>query len=246
MIMVLSGEGPTDIGTCANALGECSGDDFRPGPMAVVIDKLAELIAGYSLLAAGALEFISEGNIARASKQLPMALSAGKKRDYETAFFFKGARALARHASRRGAAANCPAGAVLFRDADGTRSTERGLYEAKWNSIEGGFRAENFENGVPMVPKPKSEAWLICALKPQPYQNCAALEDSLSGNDNSPNPAKTQLEALLDLLDKSSADLPDLVGDGAISATRIDMPSFQRFRQRLEEVTRNMLGQPQP
>jgi hypothetical protein len=232
MILVLSGEGASDIGGLLDA-------NFRPGPMAMFIDKFLEPIANYSLLRAQALEFISEGDLARHSKKLPMAISIGKKRDYETAYFFKNARALARQANKRAREQRCPIGVVLFRDAD---STQRRVYESKWKSIAGGFLAEDFAHGVPMVPKPKSEAWLLCALKPQAYQNCADLEDSLSGNDNSPNPAKEQLERILTDQNKTISNLPEMVVDGTIVPGRIEMPSFQRFRARLEDVARSLLG----
>ncbi len=245
MIFMVSGEGSSDIGACIHQTGECSGADFRAGPMAVIVDKLVEGVAGYSLLDSEAFEFIAEARLARLAKDLPMALSAGKKRDYETAYFFKGARALARLAVARKAQAQCEVGAVLFRDADGTRATEQGLFEAKWASIEGGFQAEGFPHGIPMVPKPKSEAWVLCALKINPYQSCEVLEKSLSGNDNSPNPAKAQLEAILTDSGKEVTDLADMVADGTIDPNRIDMPSFNRFRARMEEATRQMLGLPQ-
>ena len=234
MILILSGEGPGDIGGVSEG-------HFRPGPMAAVIDKLIESIANYSLLGVQALEFISESDLARLSKKLPMAISIGKKRDYETAYFFKNARALARKAKKRGHEQKCPMGAVLFRDAD---STERHVYESKWNSMEAGFKAEDYAHGVPMVPKPKSEAWLLCALKPQAYQRCADLEDMLSGNDNSPNPAKGQLEKILTAQNRTVSDLVRMIDEGTIVPTRIEMPSFQQFRARLENVARSLLGLP--
>ena len=50
--------------------------------------------------------------------------------------------------------------AILMRDAD--NRTFKEVYE----EIEGGFEAAKFERGVPAVPVPKSEAWLICCLDP--------------------------------------------------------------------------------
>lgn len=247
MILMVSGEGPTDIGCCGDGRGECSGDDFVAGPMAVLIDEIVGPIAGYSFLNARAMEFISEHSLAGLSRELPplrMALS-GKRRGYETAYHFKNARALARAAKKCAAKEDCPVGAVLFRDADGTRSTERGLFEAKWNSMERGFAAEDFDYGVPMVPKPKSEAWLLCALKANPHRNCASLEDTLSGNDNSPEPAKQELESVLRNMGKAVKDLAGMVRDATISPNRIDMPSFNRFRTRLEKVARKMRGLPE-
>lgn len=241
MILLVSGEGPSDIGSCINQQQRCSGEDFRPGPMSIIVDRLTEREVGYSMLDLRAMEFVGETALAHHSKQLPMTLSAGKKRDYETAYHFKSARALARLASSRKDEEACEVGAVLFRDADGTRSTERGLYEAKWDSIEGGFTAELFIHGVPMVPKPKSEAWLICAFKANPYQACADLEESLSGNDNSPEPAKAELELLLDAKGKKVVELSQMIADGEIVLDKIEMPSFHRFRKRLREVIHAML-----
>ena len=244
MILLVSGEGPTDIGRCNNGQGQCVGNDFRAGPMAVIIDKLFFPLANYSLLDSDAMEFVSEHALSVQSRQLPMTLSAGKKRDYETGFFFKNARALAQLATARKTTLppDTPVGAVLFRDADGTCSTEHGLWEKKVESMESGFKAEAFELGVPMVPKPKSEAWILCALKEDPYRSCVGLETSLSGNDNAANSAKKQLEERLQALGKTIHDLADMVTNGPISPDSIDMPSFNCFRDRLKSVTHAMLG----
>lgn len=243
MIFVISGEGPSDIGACENGQDECSGTDFKPGPMARIIEKLVESCAGFSL-PNDAVEFVSEARRLAASKALPISYTMGKKRDYEGGYFFKEARALASIANQKALAHNCPVAAVLFRDADGTRSTEDKMYEIKRTSIEDGFRAADFELGVPMVPKPKSEAWLLCALKTNPYQNCAGLEESLSGNDNAPNSAKCQLQERLGVKQKTTHDLADLVSEGTISSSQINMPSFNHFRNHLEDVTNRMLGRP--
>ena len=210
--------------------------------MAVIIDRIIENIAGYSLLGSSAMEFITESSLC--SVEFPRSLiGLGKKSRVGTAGFTRHAQQLAAVAKRFETPGN-PVAAVLFRDADGTRSTEWRLFEAKWDAIERGFISAGFENGVPMVPKPKSEAWLLCALKAEPYQNCMNLEETLSGNDDSPNPAKAQLDEILDQLGKEIDDLPDMVADGTISPFKIDMPSFNRFRARLEEVTHHMLGHP--
>ena len=50
MIVVLSGEGPSDFGCCTNGQGECQIPDFRYGPMTYFIDKEIEPLIGYSLL----------------------------------------------------------------------------------------------------------------------------------------------------------------------------------------------------
>jgi len=61
--------------------------------------------------------------------------------------------------------------------------------------FEIGFKIEKFDRGVAMIPKPKSEAWLLCALRNKAYENCQKLEDR-SGNDDSPNSLKKELDAL--------------------------------------------------
>ena len=50
MIVVLSGEGPTDLGACTNALGECVIPEFAPGPMTILVDQIIEAKLGYSLM----------------------------------------------------------------------------------------------------------------------------------------------------------------------------------------------------
>ena len=114
----------------------------------------------------------------------------------ETAFFFDNARTLARIAKELVTSSNENVGAVLFRDADGTNSGDRSQRDDKVKSMVTGFQTEDFDFGVPMVPKPKSEAWLMCALQGHPYQNCERLEE-MSGNDDSPRSAKKQLAAAL-------------------------------------------------
>ena len=51
--------------------------------------------------------------------------------------------------------------AVLFRDAD-TATAGRGTWAEKRQSMLDGFAEEGFARGVPMIPKPTSEAWLLC------------------------------------------------------------------------------------
>lgn len=123
--------------------------------------------------------------------------------------------------------------AVFFRDADGTASADRGQWAAKFQSMLNGFEEEGFRRGVPMVPKPKSEAWILCALKYR-YQNCDSLEER-SGNDRSPNSLKDELDAHAGQR-LSGVDLVAMVEKREVDINRIAMPSFAAFRIRLEEV----------
>jgi hypothetical protein len=101
-------------------------------------------------------------------------------------------------------------------------------------SILTGFEVEQISTGVPMIPKPKSEAWILCALRNQ-YQNCGKLEDE-SGNDDAPNSLKQQLEEYLGE-PGSRIVLNDKIDAGEIDIDRIkDMPSLTAFKNRLDEV----------
>ena len=96
------------------------------------------------------------------------------------------------------------------------------------------FAEEGFATGVPMIPKPTSEAWVICALKAGPYQGCAALE-ARHGKSNAPDSLKSELKDLLGQ-NPSREVLCEMVQSGRIDYRRIDMPSFNEFRDRLQAV----------
>lgn len=247
MIIFVSGEGPTDIGCCNNGYSLCSGDAFSPGPMTCLVDKLACQVVEYSLLEVGAFEFVCERFLDESGRTRPRRslVLPGAKSAKDTGYFFTNAQALAGIALERQEkeGRECPVGAILFRDADGTRSTRSGLWRDKINSIERGFAAAGFDRGVAMVPNPKSEAWLLCAIKSSAYQNCAALEE-LPGNDNSPDSAKDVLNNRLRELGKRYADVLEMIDNGTISPSRIDMPSFNHFRDRLVQVLKEMCGIP--
>ncbi len=240
MILIVSGEGPTDIGRSKTGRGECGGDDFEPGPMAVLIEKLADAKAGFDF-AAASMEFVSEARrLEIARQEFSGKFFRGKKRrDYEEGYYFNEARALAFLAKRKATEAKCRVAPILFRDSD---SNDRAGYDIVRKSIRDGFNAEDLEElGVAMVPKPTSEAWLICALQAAPYQNCAALEETLSGSGAGKRPAKGILKQLLDARGKTLSDLHDLINQGEISAGHIRMPSYDDFREDLERaVTRLM------
>jgi hypothetical protein len=206
--------------------------------MAVMVDQIVEVRLQYSVFDISSVGFVSERHLAQRAGDLKAVKKAlrlpGKKQAKETRFFFNNARILARVAREIEAEREEEVVGVLFRDSDGTASAGRGLWEDKHASMLHGFEEEEFTKGVPMVPRPKSEAWVLCALKQSPYQGCASLEDR-SGNDNSPNSLKNELAAILGDVDIREA-LRQKVATRAINIERIDMPSFTVFRSRLEEV----------
>lgn len=236
MYFLLSGEGVADMGAGTGVATICEGEDFIVGPMATIVAKLVEARHDYSILD-GACGFISEGSVAHRAEELKAVKKQlrlpGKKQAKETRYFFNNARILARFAKEQAAALDDDVVAVLFRDSDGTASAGRGQWHDKRESMLDGFDEEGFDRGVPMIPKPKSEAWLICAWKNHPYGGCEALEER-SGNDNSLNNLKDELEELLEK-EVTPDSLREKVGE-SFDIDRIRMPSFKAFRDRLEEV----------
>ena len=233
MFFLLSGEGPTDIGSLD------SEGHFTPGPMALLVDQIVESHWYYSILETDdAVRFVSESELAKEAEVLKAIKKSiglpGLKVKKETRYFFNNARLLAKIAIRLEVEYEREVVAILFRDSDGTASAGRGLWQDKRESMLAGFKEEVFERGVPMIPKPKSEAWLICAFKEQPYQNCPALENR-SGNDHSPNSLKGELNTILSE-QANRQSLCDAFNDKNARFERIAMPSFRAFLERLETV----------
>lgn len=237
MIVVLSGEGPSDLGACNNAQGMCRKPEFVHGPMTVLVDKEIECHLRYSVLDTTPEQFIyvSERRLrelAQARKQDPRKQSLpGKKQAQETSYFFINALILGEEAQSLAKAEEDVAIAVLFRDCDGTRSAAASLWQDKWQSMRNGFdRSPLGLRGVPMLPKPKSEAWLLCAVKNN-YKHCQRLED-LSGNDAVAGSAKALLDHAM-LGNASTQEQVTWLADNGFdhAAVASMMPSYNQFKQ---------------
>ncbi len=244
MHLLLSGEGSSDIGACESSADSCDKESFKVGPMALVIDQLVEVFLGYefSHIDSGCATYVSESFLA-ANRLPPTKKSVsmpGKKKPKETKYFYENARVMARYAKQKALELNDTVIAVLFRDGDGTASAGRGEWSHKKDSMHKGFEVEVYELGVPMIPKPKSEAWLLCAVKDNPYQGCEKLENE-SGNDNSANPLKDQLSASLNGK-TSTNNLNDMIRNHCIDVQKISMPSFVEFKQSLQEAITKALA----
>lgn len=220
MHLVLSGEGKSDIGLFREIDSE-----FIAGSMYFIIDKLIEQKYDFSPYSAkeDLITFIPKVELIKYSKKLPPY--TGKKGAKGTGYFIHNAIALAKIANQKAKEIEDEVMAVLFRDSDGTKSSIGGMWEDKVDSIEQGFKIGQFDRGVAMVPKPKSEAWLICALKDTPCQQCNKLEER-SGNDDSPNNLKDEFERLGYAYNQVNA----MIQSGEIDLDKIDMPSFIYFK----------------
>jgi hypothetical protein len=239
MYFLLSGEGRGDIGECTLSQSSCDRTGFSEGPMTIIIDQLVEEFQGYEMshLDVEKVSFVSETYLAShkaAPKRKGMFLK-GKKKPSETKYFYENARALAIAAKAKASEINDKVIAVLFRDSDGTASADRGYWSDKRQSMIEGFKDEQFDFGVPMVPKPKSEAWLLCATKHNPYQHCQLLEYA-PGNDGSTRPSlkKNLSESLKGK--SSKEDINALLQERSIDVGRIDMPSFNAFKGDLKRA----------
>jgi len=226
MHLVLSGEGNSDIGFFSQYHNE-----FIAGSMYYIVDKIIEkrYELSYYQCKDECITFVPKVALTRLTKKLPPF--TGKKASKETAYFRNNAIALAKIAKDKSKELEDDVIAILFRDSDGTNSTSKGIWEDKIVSIENGFAIEKFTQGVAMIPKPKSEAWLICALKDTPYKQCEKLEDR-SGNDNSPHNLKDELQSFnigLETINK-------MIQNDEIDIEQIDMPSFISFKKRLMEL----------
>ena len=237
MRVLLSGEGPTDLGACTNALGVCEGADFRIGPMTVLLAQMVAPRLGYDLLdTPDSLHSISETALCARAKAMPSRLRAarGKKKGVETGYYHANAMALGNVAQQLKKDTGEPVLAVLFRDNDGTRSSAASLWADKWQSMHDGFLRSGFEHGIAMLPKPKSEAWLLCGAVPG-STSCASLEN-MSGNDDSPNSAKARLDAAL-VGHMSGDELAHWLMEHPLDVDRASsMPSFKAFKDALESA----------
>ncbi|NGZ26461.1 MAG: hypothetical protein G8345_06200 [Magnetococcales bacterium] len=179
MIFLLSGEGPTDLGTTENGC-------FVPGPLCLLLDQLCgnktveKVYISKNELAEIELRK-GEGNIrARGIKNV------GRNR-----YFHRNAYALGKKAVQESKVHGSVV-AILFRDSDGTHSSPSRQYQDKLDSIKNGFHDAQCEYGVAMLAKPTSEAWLLCALKNQ-YQGCARLEELPGNRESDRHPKKCWL-----------------------------------------------------
>ncbi len=243
MILVLSGEGPTDLGSCTNSLGQCCGDDLAIGPLTVLIDQIITRLQGRSVLAnRDRLYYVSESKLRERAKALPGRLkpARSKKREAETGYFFGNAVALGVIAKELETETGQNAIAVLHRDCDSTRSGQAGMWKIKHNSMLDGFKFTRFSQGVPMLPKPTSEVWWLCAAQQQSYQHCSQLED-LPGNQASLNHPKKKLEQVFGG-HKTAAELCEWLDENPFDFDRAEsMPSFKAFEVELERVVNELI-----
>lgn len=247
--IVMTGEGVTDMGGCNNEQPICSEQQLDIGPMARLLFKLIQ-----HHLPEWNVDHLDQGNPENHMTLVDGSWLRGecKKRKRGLIRISKSVqKGMMVHAQRAQvlgefAVQNNHQIAAYFHDTDGTRSQLAAMPDRQWKitqSIKAGFRAAKFEGrGLAIVPKPTSEAWLICAAKDPQYQDCSQLEASLSGNENSPN--RSPKAVLATILEKSVCtrdDLNELVEQ--VDVSRIDMPSFDSLRTQVKASINDICGE---
>lgn len=244
MHFLFSGEGPADCGTGVFSDRICTAEHFEPGPLVFLTGQIIERKDGYAPVDSECCGLLREEALNAAIKKLKRGGRGvslpGKKIAPETLYFRKAARALARCAKQWAGELQDEVAAVFFRDNDDRRSTPKTVWKHKYDAVMFGFQQESFAQGVPMIPQPTSEAWLICAIKDRPYENCHRLEER-SGSPKAKQPLKQELESILGTKPTREV-LCELVTSWRIDEAKINMPSFNAFRTRLLEVARSTEG----
>lgn len=233
VLLILSGEGPSDLGGTSEF-----GD--RPGPMAYIIDQMLEDALDYSPITCGMVRWFSRAELsAEAKKQkFPKVALPGAKRNQGYLGHFKQAQALGLIAQRLEADEGGATLSVMFRDSDGTNSAPFSHWDHLTEAIEGGYKAADYQTGVAMVPKPKQESWLLCALKENPYSGCDALEHE-SGNDTAPNPLKEKLRSAVGF-DPTLEDMCDWIESRRFDSEKLEMSSFVHFKNGMNAAIRKI------
>ncbi len=245
--LLVFGEGPTDLGASRNAQAYAHGADLEVGPMLRLAHRLlvrhlpdwnADL---FDLQQEHAIPsvLVAAAEMKTLAKASPFRFPS-KRTKSGNLLHGKRAEVLGKLAQQTETPTQAQL-ALYFHDTDGTQG-ERHDPQDLVQAMQEGFRAAGFVGkGVAMVPQPTSEAWLICSCKDEPYRHCAQLETQLSGNDRSPDRApKKVLGQLLQNPDYHRGDLMPVVND--IELDRLDMPTFNRFRDELKQGIRHLCG----
>ncbi|MEX1115861.1 MAG: hypothetical protein WEB53_11475 [Akkermansiaceae bacterium] len=112
MILLVSGEGPTDIGATQSQQCPTPTDEVAWGPMGMMVNKLVEPIWGYEPIGSEGMMFVAKRALMEHQKEgkqynRQKVVLFGRDRPQETAYFFENARSLARIAKSLAAREQC-------------------------------------------------------------------------------------------------------------------------------------------
>ena len=228
MTCLLLGEGASDLGV-NNDYAE---PRFQKGPMALVIDFLAMKKDVREI----EYELLSRGDVSLGIKKCKRQIASRPKNvDQRFRAIYHSAWYIGTLASKDGKDA-----AIYFHDPDHTNSEPANMSDRMEIAMVIGFKMAGYQYGVPMIPVPRSEAWLLAyfqkGLKKHQAYNKAEKFETLPSTDKSPNSAKRLLQSAVGAMSESEV-YPKIMDEFSdIDWTRVDMPSYNCFRVRLESV----------
>lgn len=135
-------------------------------------------------------------------------------------------------------------GAIYFKDMDfSSNENKEKYYEALIAAMHLGFDSAEFRKGVPMIPKTRSESWMLCVVDKNAARE--SYYENLPGSDKSPNSGKKILAAKLGCSEKENyAKLSDRIEN--YDWDNLSAPSFVFFKNRLHVVSASILHEPFP
>jgi len=228
MFFYVSGEGHSDVGV----------DTEHPGLLIDALRTLAESVSDEEFN----YEIVPRLNLVKMAKCMPLNRKAmlyrGKKREDAGTFVVqKEAMALAKKAQE-----DENAGAVFFHDCDYPNNVngER-YYRQMVRAVQSGFAmASSFRHGVPMIPKPRSESWLLCCYQKVPYMIDNYFED-VPANDTAAGSGKKLLASFFNC---KVNEIYKHIHVNEIEWQRIKAPSFLFFKQRFIHVVEGLTHKP--
>jgi hypothetical protein len=235
---ILCGEGPTDL--YYNEI------DRKQGPLKDCVDRLLDFFWDYR----NYLQFkqVSRTEISLSDKGKPekkTSIVRGNKNKFPNHHFIvASAKCLAQKAEETAMENDEPHkwGVIYFHDLDAnTNASVDEIYNASMSAMNEGFDSASFPHGVPMIPKTRSESWLLCLLDSDGGRNAKYFED-LPMSDKSPNSGKKVLAALLNVSENESYSRIEEKRD-TFDWTSLQAPSFLVFRDRLKTVSAKLLNQ---
>ena len=235
---ILCGEGPTDL--YYNEV------DQKQGPLKDCVDKLLDFFwddRNY-------IQFkqVSRTEVSLSDKGKPekkTAVVRGVKNKFPChRFIAASAKCLAQKAEETAMENDEPHkwGVIYFHDLDAnTKASVDEIYNASMKAMNEGFDSVSFPHGVPMIPKTRSESWLLCLLDPDGGANKRYFEN-LPMSDKSPNSGKKVLATMLKVSEDESYTIIEEKRDTFVWA-QLQAPSFLVFRDRLKTVSAKLLNQ---
>ena len=155
MKFILAGEGSSDLGTTL------PDGTLKKGAMTLLVDAIADkccsMMPDYHL--------VSESELKSLKKQdRRNTMGRGKEhKPYEEVFL--SAQYLGKY-SKTVFPDEEQAGVVFFKDSDGTNAAPKNRWESIVKAMQAGFENSGNQYGVPMVPRPKSEASHVNGFMP--------------------------------------------------------------------------------